>query len=104
MPVQSTWKTAIETFDLFDDQAREKPDAVFLVGKRPCFPNALTLSAVSEERVCFWVEGSTGWRARVIRRCRAMGPATPPLTQSRHEVVRRPRSRAGAKLIIFREK
>jgi hypothetical protein len=68
--MQATWLTEIRTFSKFEKEARLAPERVYLRGARPCFPNALTFAAVAEELSCFWVEGASGWKARVVRKNR----------------------------------
>lgn len=71
MNVQANWFTEMETFEEFRDEALRNPERVFLLGARPCFPNALSFAAVAEERRCFWVAGPDGWRARIVQKCSA---------------------------------
>lgn len=71
MNVQANWFTKLETFEAFREEALRDPERVFLLGARACSPNALSFAAVAEERRCFWVEGPSGWRARVLQKCGA---------------------------------
>ena len=68
MTIQPTWLTSISTFEQFCQDARDRPEQVYLSGERPCQPAALTLASLAEERAVFWIRGPD-WKARGVRKC-----------------------------------
>jgi len=104
MSVQAGWVTNIETYAAFEKQARQSPDRIYLAGVRSSFPHALTFAAVLEERWCFWVEGPTGWRARIVRKDAVWMSAE----YREHDYIRcgkrRRRNAHVQKIVIYRER
>ena len=104
MSVQASWLTNIETYVAFEKQARQAPDRIYLAGVRRSFPDALTFAAVLEERWCFWVEGPTGWRARIVRKDAAWMSAEYRERDSMPWDKRHRRNAHAQKLVIYQER